>query len=66
MTISKFLASFIRDDDAAVTVDWVVLTAGIVALGLAVIIVIRAQLDSAGITLASNIDDAVISGLAGS
>jgi len=30
------LMSFIKDEDGAVTVDWVVLTAAIVALGLVV------------------------------
>ncbi len=32
-----FLTRFRRDDDGAVTVDWVVLTAAIVGLGVAVI-----------------------------
>ncbi|MEM9349920.1 MAG: hypothetical protein AAGA47_06640 [Pseudomonadota bacterium] len=35
MTRSKFCA-FARDDSGAVTVDWVVLTAALVALGLAI------------------------------
>ena len=33
--MTKFI-NFIRDEDGAVTVDWVVLTAAIVALGLVV------------------------------
>ncbi len=32
----NFIKSFRNDEDGAVTVDWVVLTAAIVALGLAV------------------------------
>ena len=32
----KFLSKFRRDEDGAVTVDWVVLTAAIVGLGIAV------------------------------
>ena len=35
-----FIKTFRRDDDGAVTVDWVVLTAAIVGLGVAVIAVI--------------------------
>ena len=38
MTISRNFAAFISSEDGAVTVDWVVLTAGIVALGLAVVL----------------------------
>jgi Flp pilus assembly pilin Flp len=34
----KFLASFARDEDGAVTVDWVVLTAAVVALNIAVLV----------------------------
>ena len=34
--MTNFIKNFIADEDGAVTVDWVVLTAGIVVLGLAV------------------------------
>ena len=34
--MTNFLNTFIKDEDGAVTVDWVVLTAAIVALGLVV------------------------------
>lgn len=34
--MQKFLNRFRRDEDGAVTVDWVVLTAAIVGLGIAV------------------------------
>ena len=37
MTIVKFVKNFARDEDGAVTVDWVVLTAAIVGLGIAVL-----------------------------
>lgn len=33
----KLIAVFLKDDDGAVTVDWVVLTAAIVGLGVAVV-----------------------------
>ena len=35
------LFTFIRDEDGAVTVDWVVLTAAIVGLGIAVLTSVR-------------------------
>lgn len=34
-TIRKHLSAFARNEDGAVTVDWVALTAGIVFLGMA-------------------------------
>lgn len=34
--MQNFMNAFIRDEDGAVTVDWVVLTAAIVGLGIAV------------------------------
>ena len=33
----KFIKNFRKDEDGAVTVDWVVLTAAIVGLGIAVL-----------------------------
>ena len=41
MTIIERFNSFARDESGAVTVDWVVLTAAIVGLGLAVISSVR-------------------------
>ncbi len=35
--MEKLLSQFLRDEDGAVTVDWVVLTAAIVGLGIAVV-----------------------------
>ena len=37
MTVSKSFLKFVASEDGAVIVDWVVLTAGIVALGIAVL-----------------------------
>ncbi len=37
MKLITLLKSFARDEDGAVTVDWVVLTAAIVGLGIAVL-----------------------------
>jgi len=37
MKLLNFIKTFSRDEDGAVTVDWVVLTAAIVGLGIAVL-----------------------------
>lgn len=37
MTLINFVKNFKKDEDGAVTVDWVVLTAAIVGLGIAVL-----------------------------
>mgnify|MGYP001553934672 CR=1 FL=1 len=37
MKLVNFLNTFAKDEDGAVTVDWVVLTAAIVGLGIAVL-----------------------------
>lgn len=40
--MTKYLQFFRRDEDGAVTVDWVVLTAALVGLAVAVIAIIAA------------------------
>ena len=45
MTLFKLLTSFARDEDGAVTVDWVVLTAAIVGLGIAVLTTVGGATD---------------------
>ncbi len=53
--MSKFINTFLNDEDGAVTVDWVVLTAAIVGLGVAGIVSVQD-----GITgLATDIGNAV-------
>jgi len=51
MKLFKLTRKFRRDEDGAVTVDWVVLTAAIVGLGMAVLATVK----SGSKTLASNI-----------
>ena len=41
MKLFKLKKMFLKDEDGAVTVDWVVLTAAIVGIGLIVLQVIR-------------------------
>jgi Flp pilus assembly pilin Flp len=47
----NFIKNFRNDDDGAVTVDWVVLTAAIVALGL----LVGSQVRTAALAQTSNI-----------
>jgi Flp pilus assembly pilin Flp len=43
MKLFKFLKTFKSDESGAVTVDWVVLTAAIVGLGIAVLTAVSTQ-----------------------
>ncbi len=52
----KNLFRFLRDESAAVTVDWVVLTAAIVGLGVAVIGTIKTGSE----TTATNVRNAIV------
>lgn len=45
MKLLDFIETFRKDEDGAVTVDWVVLTAAVVALGLAAQAVITAGVE---------------------
>ncbi|WP_371154354.1 pilus assembly protein [Jannaschia sp. 2305UL9-9] len=59
MTLDKqtlILAQFIHDESGAVTVDWVVLTAALVGLGLAVMGVISGGIES----LSNDINDVLL------
>ncbi len=57
--MKKFLNAFVKDEDGAVTVDWVVLTAAIVGIALAIIAVIRTSLNTAASDIAVAITDAM-------
>lgn len=60
MKLLNILKSFRADDSGAVTVDWVVLTAAIVGLGLVVISTISPAINQASSTIASDLNAAVI------
>ena len=57
--MKKFLNAFVKDEDGAVTVDWVVLTAAIVGIALGVIAVIRTSLGTASSNIAASLTAAV-------
>ncbi len=50
------ISRFLRDEDAAVTVDWVMITAGIVLFGVAVAVPIRQASVAKSSDIASFID----------
>lgn len=53
----QFLKSFKKDDDGAITVDWVVLTAGLVGLAVAIVAALgSASLESSN-SISSRIDN---------
>jgi len=51
MTLKTLIKRFERDEDGAVTVDWVVLTAAIVGLGIAVLTTVGGATDDYGGTV---------------
>lgn len=55
-----YLSSFLQDDSGAVTVDWVVLTAAIVGLGIAVITTIGGGADSLATEVSSTFSSATV------
>jgi Flp pilus assembly pilin Flp len=51
-----FIKNFRNDEDGAVTVDWVVLTAAIVGLGIAAITAVSQGVNSLGSDIATDLD----------
>ncbi len=58
-TYGRLRNRFVREEDGAVTVDWVVLTAAVVGLSLVVVEMIAPALfENAGAAISSHIDEA--------
>ncbi|PVH29352.1 hypothetical protein DDE20_08315 [Pararhodobacter oceanensis] len=57
------LKTFARDDSGAVTVDWVVLTAAIVGLGLAVVTSVRTGVGALGTEISTSLSSASVASL---
>ena len=55
MKLMNFFKKFHNDESGAVTVDWVVLTAAIVGLGLVVVMTVSNGLDGAATTLVNDL-----------
>ncbi|AVW91798.1 Flp family type IVb pilin [Celeribacter baekdonensis] len=55
MKFFKLANKFSRDEDGAVTVDWVVLTAAVVGLGIAVLTSVSGGTKTLGNTISSDL-----------
>ena len=53
--MTKFLAKFRKDEDGAVTVDWVVLTALVVGLAIGLLALIEGAVDDLGASISTEI-----------
>nr|WP_319247326.1 hypothetical protein [uncultured Celeribacter sp.] len=60
MNLFKLNHTFNRDEDGAVTVDWVVLTAAIVGLAIAVIATISTSTDTLGDNVGTTLDGVAV------
>jgi len=59
MKLFKLANKFSKDESGAVTVDWVVLTAALVGIGLAVISTISAGIDNASTDIKNSLVSAL-------
>lgn len=60
MKLFKFAKNFRNDEDGAVTVDWVVLTAAIVGLGIAVLASVSGGVTSLSDKISSQLSNQTI------
>ena len=51
----KIFANFLADESGAVTVDWVVLTAAIIGMGMLVLLPVALESESLSANIASNV-----------
>jgi len=58
MTFFANIKNFAADESGAVTVDWVVLTAAIVGLGIAVVFSVRGGVEDMGERISNSLGDA--------
>jgi Flp pilus assembly pilin Flp len=59
----KFFKNFSKDEDGAVTVDWVVLTAAVVGLGIAGVSTVNTGIGQLATTIQEDLDAATMTGL---
>jgi Flp pilus assembly pilin Flp len=59
----KFFKNFSKDEDGAVTVDWVVLTAAVVGLGIAGVSTVNTGIGNLATTIEADLSDATMTGL---
>lgn len=58
--MKKYLTRFHRDEDGAVTVDWVVLTAGLLILGIVVVLSIQTGASGMSADIGSELGGATV------
>ncbi|PKP84085.1 MAG: hypothetical protein CVT80_10150 [Alphaproteobacteria bacterium HGW-Alphaproteobacteria-2] len=63
MKLFNLIKSFKNDESGAVTVDWVVLTAAIVGLGIAVIAAVSTGTTSLGNNISTSLSGATVNSL---
>ncbi len=56
----KFIKEFQKNEDGAVTVDWVVLTAAVVGLGVAGVTTVRGGVDSLAGSISTAVTDSTV------
>ena len=61
--MKSMIKTFIANESGAVTVDWVVLTAAIVGLGLAVISTVRTGVGALGTDISNSLSSASVASL---
>ena len=59
MKLFKLTKNFAKDDSGAVTVDWVVLTAALVGIALALVTTIKGGLETASTDIKGKIESAI-------
>ncbi|EYD77847.1 Flp pilus assembly protein, pilin Flp [Rubellimicrobium mesophilum DSM 19309] len=59
----NFIKTFAADEDGAVTVDWVVLTAAVVGLGIVVVTTVRGGANSMATNISSSLSGATVATL---
>ena len=62
MKLLNIFKNFKNDESGAVTVDWVVLTAAVVGLGLIVINAVQPEIEAAGAAIATDLQNATAIG----
>ncbi|BAQ68940.1 hypothetical protein NHU_01785 [Rhodovulum sulfidophilum] len=60
MKLFDIVKTFAKSDSGAVTVDWVVLTAAIVGLGIAVLTTVRDGVNDLGDNISDSLSDATV------
>jgi Flp pilus assembly pilin Flp len=63
MTFFANIKNFAADESGAVTVDWVVLTAAIVGLGIAVVTSVRGGVQTLGTNISTSLTTGTVTGI---